>query len=73
MNGGTGDGQGSPPEPAPAAVDVAVAEIDRRFKDALEMETTLNQLAMSREELRRYLRDSLRLGRLLLAGHEVSL
>ena len=51
----------APPEPTPAAVDAAVASIERRFKDTLEMEIALNQSAMSREELRRYVRDTLRL------------
>lgn len=51
----------APPEPTPAAVDAAVAVIERRFTDTLEMEIALNQSAMSREELRRYVRDSLRL------------
>ena len=51
----------APPEPTPAAVDAAVAAIERRFKDTLEMEIALNQSAMSREELRRYVRDTLRL------------
>ena len=51
----------APPEPTPAAVDAAVAVIERRFKDTLEMEIALNQSAMSREELRRYVRDTLRL------------
>jgi hypothetical protein len=51
----------APPEPAPAAVEAAMGVIERRFKDALEMEIALNQSAMSREELRRYVRDTLRL------------
>ena len=51
----------APPEPASAAVDAAMAAIERRYKDALEMEIALNQSAMSREELRRYVRDTLRL------------
>ena len=51
----------APPEPTPAAVDAAVAVIERRFTDMLEMEIALNQSAMSREELRRYVRDTLRL------------
>ena len=51
----------APPEPTPAAVDAAVAVIERRFTDTLEMEIALNQSAMSREELRRYVRDTLRL------------
>ena len=49
------------PEPTPAAVDTAMATIERRYKDALEMEIALNQSAMSREDLRRYVRDTLRL------------
>jgi peptidyl-prolyl cis-trans isomerase SurA len=51
----------APPEPSTAAVDAALAEIERRFKDTLEMEVALNQSAMPREELRRFLRDTLRL------------
>ena len=51
----------APPEPTPAAVDAAMATIERRYKDALEMEIALNQSAMSREDLRRYVRDTLRL------------
>ena len=51
----------APPEPTPAAVDAAMAAIERRYKDALEMEIALNQSAMSREDLRRYVRDTLRL------------
>jgi hypothetical protein len=51
----------APPEPTPAAVDAAMALVERRFKDTLEMEIALNQSAMSREELRRYVRDTLRL------------
>jgi hypothetical protein len=50
-----------PPEPTAAAVDAAMAAIERRHKDALEMEITLHQTGMSREELRRYVRDTLRL------------
>ena len=51
----------APPEPAPAAVEAAIAVVERRFKDPLEMEIALNQAAMSREELRRWVRDTLRL------------
>ena len=51
----------APPEPTPAAVDARVAAIERRFKDALAFEIALNQSALSREELRRHLRDSLRI------------
>jgi hypothetical protein len=51
----------APPEPAPAAVEAAIAVVERRFKDSLEMEIALNQAATSREELRRWVRDTLRL------------
>jgi hypothetical protein len=51
----------APPEPPPAQIDAAVAAIERRFQDALAMEIVLNQTAMSREELRRFVRDTLRI------------
>jgi hypothetical protein len=51
----------APPEPSPASVDAALAAIERRFQDALAMEIALNQSALSREDLRTYLRDSLRI------------
>ena len=51
----------APPEPAPATIEAAIAAIERRFKDALEMEIALNTSAMTREDLRRYVRDTLRL------------
>jgi hypothetical protein len=51
----------APPEPLPAAVDAAIAEIERRFKDTLEMEIAITQSGITRDELRRYLRDSLRI------------
>ena len=50
-----------PPEPTEAAVTERVAAIERRFADALAFEIALNQTALSREELRRHLRDSLRI------------
>ena len=51
----------APPEPLPAQVDAAFSVIERRFQDALAMEIALNQTAMSREELRRFVRDTLRI------------
>jgi hypothetical protein len=51
----------APPEPSPAAVEAGVAEIERRFPDPSAFETVLAQSAMSRDELRRHLRDSLRI------------
>ena len=51
----------APPEPPAAAVDAAVAAIEAKFGDALALEIALNQTAMSREELRRAIRDALRI------------
>lgn len=49
------------PDPPQAQVDAALAEIERRYEDALAFEIALNSTALSRDELRRYLRDSLRI------------
>ena len=49
------------PEPPPAAVDAALAAIRSRFADALAFEIAINQTAMSHEELRRFVLDSLRI------------
>jgi peptidyl-prolyl cis-trans isomerase SurA len=51
----------APPEPGEAAVNASVAAVERRFKDALGLEIALNQSALTREELRRHLRDTLRI------------
>ena len=51
----------APPEPTEAAVSARLAEIERRFADALAFEITLHQYALTREELRRQLRDMLRI------------
>jgi hypothetical protein len=51
----------APPEPPTGAVDAAVAAIHATFKDALDFETTLNRYGLSRDELRRIVRDTLRL------------
>ncbi len=51
----------APPEPAEAAVNASLAAIERRFKDALGLEIALTQLGLTREELRRQLRDALRI------------
>ena len=50
-----------PPEPDPAAVDAGVAAVRARFDDEAGFERVLKETAMSREELRRYVRDTLRL------------
>jgi peptidyl-prolyl cis-trans isomerase SurA len=51
----------APPEPSEAAVNASLAALERRFKDALGLEIALNQSALTREELRRHLRDTLRI------------
>lgn len=51
----------APAEPATEAVDAAFAAVRSRFADARAFETALNQSAMSPDELRRFLRDTLRL------------
>ena len=48
----------APPEPSEAAVNASLAAVERRFKDALGLEIALNQSSLTREELRRHLRDS---------------
>jgi hypothetical protein len=49
------------PEPATPLVEARVAAIEGRFKDALDFEIALNQAGMSRDDLRRVLRESLRI------------
>jgi hypothetical protein len=51
----------APPEPADPAVNASLAAVERRFKDALAFEIALTQSGLTREELRRQLRDSLRI------------
>jgi hypothetical protein len=51
----------APPEPTEAAVRASLAAVERRFTDALGLEIVLNQYALTREELRRHLRDTLRI------------
>ena len=51
----------APPEPGEAAVNASLAAVERRFKDALALEIALNQSGLTREELRRQLRDVLRI------------
>jgi len=51
----------APPEPADPAVNASLAAAERRFTDALAFEIALTQSGLTREELRRQLRDSLRI------------
>jgi len=51
----------APPDPPDQAVDARMAAIERRFGDALALEIALNQSALTREELRRQMRDGLRI------------
>jgi hypothetical protein len=50
-----------PAEPRPEVIEARVDEIRKRFPDALAFETTLHQAGLPLEDLRRYLRDSLRI------------
>ena len=50
----------APGEPAAEAIDAGMGAIAARFPDALAFEIALNQSVMSRDELRRFVRDSLR-------------
>ena len=50
-----------PPEPSAEAIDKAEAAVRSKFKDALEFETVLTRYGLLHEELRRFVRDSLRI------------
>jgi hypothetical protein len=49
------------PEPLPAAVDQAWNAVQGRFPDALAFEIALNQSPLSRDELHRFVRDTVRI------------
>ena len=51
----------APPEPSPEAIDAGLAAVRARFPDALAFETTLHQVGMTAEHLRRYVRDAHRI------------
>lgn len=51
----------APPEPAEPEIDAAVATIRARYSGAPGFDEVLKQTVMSREELRRHVRDSLRI------------
>lgn len=51
----------APPEPADSAIDAGLADVQRRFADGAAFEAALSQSTMSRDELRRFVRDSLRI------------
>ncbi|MGH9311285.1 MAG: hypothetical protein ACRD1U_18050 [Vicinamibacterales bacterium] len=51
----------APPEPAEPEIDSAVAAIRDRYSGAAGFDEALKQTVVSREELRRYVRDSLRI------------
>ena len=51
----------APPEPSPAAIEARLNQIRARFPDVLAFETTLHQVGMTAEHLRRYIRDSMRI------------
>lgn len=51
----------APPEPPPASVDSQLQTVRARFPDALAFETTLHQIGWAADDVRRYVRDELRL------------
>ena len=51
----------APPEPPENAVDAALAEVRARFEDPAAFQQALDRSPMSLDEMRRYLRDSLRI------------
>ena len=51
----------APPEPPAAAIDKGAAAVQGRFKDALAFETALNTSVLTREQLRGFIRDSIRI------------
>ena len=51
----------APPEPASAAIENRLKAIQTRFPDMLAFVTTLHQVGMTEEHLRRYVRDALRI------------
>ncbi len=51
----------APPEPSAESIDARLKIVRSRAPDALAFETTLHQIGMTAEHLRRYLRDTLRI------------
>jgi hypothetical protein len=51
----------APPEPPAEAIEPRLREVRARFPDALAVETTLHQIGMSEDDVRRYIRDTLRI------------
>ena len=50
-----------PAEPRPEVIDAGVDAVRKRFPDELAFATTLHQIGMPIEDLRRYIRDNLRI------------
>ena len=55
----------APPEPSTAEIDAQFQVVQKRFADALALETVLVQVGWSRDDVRRYVRDELRIERYL--------
>ena len=55
----------APPEPSTAEIDALARIVEKRFGDALALETVLVQVGWSRDDVRRYVRDELRIERYL--------
>ncbi len=50
-----------PPEPAPQEIDVRVAQIEKRFASPAALDKALAETGMTRDRLRQYIRDDLRI------------
>ena len=55
----------APPEPTTAEIDAQLQVVLKRFPDALAFEITLGQVGWARDDVRRYVRDELRIDRYL--------
>jgi hypothetical protein len=55
----------APPEPSTSEIDTQFQVVQKRFADALGLETTLAQVGWARDDVRRYVRDELRIERYL--------
>ena len=55
----------APPEPSTAEIDTQFQVVQKRFGDALGLETALVQVGWARDDVRRYVRDELRIERYL--------
>jgi hypothetical protein len=55
----------APPEPTTAEIDARFQTVQKRYADALGLEIVLGQVGWARDDVRRYVRDELRIERYL--------